>query len=455
MKNINYTEITKEEKELLNKLDLVTTDIRTSKILEYIVESDYRLNELLIAINEKLKEHIEGKKYVKYYYDIDSNIIDNLNMLKEEIRKYKREQYTNNKTQEKELIEKCLSTLSDSPFRVPYFFNNFLVTKNKDYLSNDIYNFNKDTINKLYDILSNDDNVEEIIKGTELINDKNKYENIIGKCEVSLSFKDMVLKNSNQIVEFNNTVKEIENLLEIKKDDKYIGLIPRLKRVNNTIDYLESNYLRRLVNKSRLEKLHEEKNILLQYKEEEQKIDEELIKLHVRLSKVNMELKDKGLSDLIARSDMKYILNNNDDEYAITSNLKKFYSKDDINNYFSNIEREYYEKKGLLESIKYEEQEFIKNGNKEVLDLINNDIDTANDISKLYNKKDNNINPKYAILVLKELLETKELSLKEMNIKDTEYHNLKTYFDVINDDKITEFSKDYIKALQGKSYRRK
>ena len=452
--NDELIKTTKEERKLLSELQLNINIDRYNKILEYIVERDNSINELLRTVNEKLKEHIEGKKFVSPYYDRSTYVIDNLNDVKDDIIKYKREQYTDNRIQENNLIDKCLTALSEKPFRVPYFFDEFIAVKNNSYTSNECYELNKELINKMYKLLSNDILVSEIVTGTRIKKDKEKFENTVGKCEVSLSFKDIVLKNADKIVEFNEIVREIDKVLEEKRSDKYVGLIPRETKVKNMIRFLESNYVRKLVNKSRLERLHAEEKMLLERKKEYQDLDAESIRLHIELSKLNMELKDKGLSDLMQRSDMKYILNSEDDELAITSNLRKFYSTNEIDNYFKNVEKNYYENKGLLEKTKYEEKEFNGHVSKEALKLIETDFDTAVDISRLYSEnKRIDIDPKIALFVLKSLTDLKEIELEDMNVTEEEYEKLKDYFDKTNKEKIAEFDKKYIIALEGRNNR--
>ena len=257
MKNNNYNEIinvinkinegeietTEEEKELINDLSLVIDVDRTNKISEYIIERNRKLDDLIRTINEKLKYYIEEDGRYLSSSTIRLSIIDNLNRVKCEINKFKKNQYQDNLILENKLIEKCLHSISITPFAVPCFFDEFIAIKrNKEYYNRDYHILNKELIDKLYDLVNKDTLMEELDQGTRIISNKSKYESIVDKCNVSLSYKELVKNNSDLIIEFNRIVKDIERVIEKRNNEQFLGIIKRERSNNATINYLESYY---------------------------------------------------------------------------------------------------------------------------------------------------------------------------------------------------------------------
>ena len=457
MKNLKYSEMigileslkagtlinSKEEKELVNDLSFIIKKNKVNKLSEYIVENNVKINELLQTINEKLKYYIEGDGAFPPTTKREITI-DNLNRLKEDVISFKRSLYKPSNYSEKELIDICLNTLSED--NIPSYFNEPIVTITKNKNQKKEYDLNKDLINKLYELSLNDKLISDLETGTRLITSKEKYENNVGKCSVTLSFKDLVLNNKEQIIKYNSIVKEIEKTLEERNNNRFIGVSQKEQKNREEIFNLESNSIRRIVNKNKLKDLYEKELLLLELRKELDEIDNKLKELHIELAKTNIELKEKGLTDLITRSDLKYLLNKEEDPLAITSNLRSFYNEDDINSYFINVEKEYKTNKKLLDKLYIEEKEFNNNVCEEAKELIINDFNNAEKLGNL-NKIDT-INPKIVLFTLNALILSKETELKDLIITEAEYLKYKTLLDGIINNQIVEFDEKYIKALE-------
>ena len=129
------SQATEEEKQLLDDLEKVVKTYRANNMIKNIVENNQRADDLLQAINEKLKYYIE--RVPDKVSSKRLSIIDNLNGLKDDIRLFKKEQYKMDYSDENDLISKCLESLTNHPFRplalatlsslpFPIYFDKFL-----------------------------------------------------------------------------------------------------------------------------------------------------------------------------------------------------------------------------------------------------------------------------------------------------------------------------------------
>ena len=429
---------TKEEEELINDFNLVKTQDMNNKLAVYIIENSEKLKEFIESADEKI-----DRCYEEPIKNINPNrvkkALDSLN-IRGEIIRFKKRELKKDYTEENNLIKKCLSSISKEPLSIPSFFDEFIARVHLDFLTNQGYHLNEKLIEKVYGYIQKEGLIDELEKGTRIVSNKNDYENMVDKCKMSLSFKDIVEKKSDLIIEFNKTVRDINKIIEEKNNDKYLGLIPKEKNNKDTIEHIESNSLLKLMNKYKLEKLYEEKEKLLELKKEYDKIENELMRLHIKLGKINIDLKEKDLSDLITRSDLKFLLNKELDPIAITSNLKQFYSKEDIDNYYKYVDEQLVVNKILLEDTLKEEKEFNSKASEEAKELIKNDFTTAEALGNLNKKNENNIDPKLAISILKTLVDIKKTKLEDLDVTEEEYIALKAYYDCKINEKIAEIS---------------
>ena len=430
---------TKEEQELINEFNLVKAKYINNKIAKHIIENNEKLNELFKAIKEKTKSICEYG--IKYNYPTRTRkLLDDSKKLEKEIIDFKLEEYKMDYSDENNLVDKCLFILSNETLSIPAYFDEFIARRQFDLITNREYKLNEKLIEKVYGYIQKEGLIDELEKGTRITTNKNKYENKVDKCNVALSYKEIIEKNSDLIIEFNKTVRDINNIIEEKNNDKYLGLIPREKSNSETIEKLESNNVIKIINKNKLEKLYKEKEKLLKLKKEYERIDNELMRLHIKLGKININLKEEDLSDLVTRSDLKYLLNKELDPIAITSNLKHFYSKEDIDNYYKYIEEQYVINKFLLEDTLKEEQEFNSKASEDAKELIKNNFLTAEALGNLNKKNDKNIDPKLAIYILKSIIDIKKTKVEDLDITEEEYIALKAYYDCKINEKIVEIS---------------
>ena len=158
-------------------------------------------------------------------------------------------------------------------------------------------------------------------------------------------------------------------------------------------------------------------------------------------------LKEKNLTDLITRCDLKSLLFAGEDKIAITSNLKKFNSKEDIDNFFKYVEEQLKINQEILNNLLKEEKEFNETANDKAKELINTDALEAYYLSKLNTKKRNNIDPRLIIFILKTISVLNNTKVKNMNVEKSEYKELKKYNDSIISEKIVSLEDEYLDAL--------
>ena len=181
--------------------------------------------------------------------------------------------------------------------------------------------------------------------------------------------------------------------------------------------------------------------------EKTQELESELVELHISLGKINALLKEKNLTDLITRCDLKSLLFAGEDKIAITSNLKKFNSKEDIDNFFKYVEEQLKINQEILNNLLKEEKEFNETANDKAKELINTDALEAYYLSKLNTKKRNNIDPRLIIFILKTISVLNNTKVKNMNVEKSEYKELKKYNDSIISEKIVSLEDEYLDAL--------
>ena len=438
---------TEEEKRLIEELKTVIEKDRKNKISEYIIENNERIEELYRAVNEKLKYYIEGEGRFDNYSNRNKRIIDNLNGVKAHITSFLKRESAPDYTEENKLIEECLSYISEKPYKLPLFIDEYIVVDYLDFRTNKRYRINKQLVDRISDEIKEDNVVEDLEKGMKIQDDIYLYQKIVDKCNSSLAFKELVNNNSNLILEFNKTVNDIDKVIEEKTSDLYLGLKERVNSNDEDINKIESNSLRRIINKNRLETLYKEKEILLKRKKELQELESELVELHISLGKINSKLKDNNLTDLVTRCDLKYLLFPGEDKIAITSNLKKFESKEDIDNFFNYVEEQLKINQELLDNLLKEEKEFNNTANEQAIELINTDALEAYYLSQLNTKERNNIDPRLIFFILKTISVLNNTKVKNMNVEKSEYKELKKYNDSIISEKIVSLEDEYLDAL--------
>ena len=438
---------TEEEKRLIEDLKTVIEKDRKNKISEYIINNNERIEELYRAVNEKLKYYIEGEGRFDNYSNRNKRIIDNLNGVKAHLTSFLKRESAPDYTEENLLIDDCLNYISEKPYKSPLFIDEYFAVNYLDFRTNKRYRINKQLVDRISDEIKEDNVVEDLEKGMKIQDDIYLYQKIVDKCNSSLAFKELVNNNSNLILEFNKTVNEIDKVIEEKTSDLYLGLKERVTSNDETINKIESNSLRRIINKNRLETLYNEKEILLKRKKELQELESELVELHISLGKINALLKEKNLTDLITRCDLKSLLFAGEDKIAITSNLKKFNSKEDIDNFFKYVEEQLKINQEILNNLLKEEKEFNETANDKAKELINTDALEAYYLSKLNTKKRNNIDPRLIIFILKTISVLNNTKVKNMNVEKSEYKELKKYNDSIISEKIVSLEDEYLDAL--------
>ena len=438
---------TEEEKKLIEDLKNVIEKDRKNKISEYIINNNERIEELFRAINEKLKYYIEGEGRFDNYSNRNKRIIDNLNGVKAHLTSFINRESAPDYTEENLLLDDCLNYISEKPYKLPLFIDEYIAVNNLDFRTNKRYRINKELVDRIYNEIQEDNIIEELEKGMKIQDDIYIYQKIVDKCNTSLAFKELINNNSDLILEYNKTVNEIDKVIEEKTSDLYLGIKERVTSNDETINKIESNSLRRIINKNRLETLYKEKEILLKRKKELQELESELVELHINLGKINVLLKEKNLTDLITRCDLKYMLFSGEDKIAISSNLKKFDTKEDIDNFFKYVEEKLKINQEILDNLLKEEKEFNETAGNKTKELMNNDALEAYYLSKLNTKKNNNIDPRLIFFILKTISVLNNTKVKNMNVEKSEYKELKKYNDSIISEKIVDLEDEYLDAL--------
>ena len=210
--------LTQEEKRLLkNIVESIRID-RINKISNQVLRRNSKLNELIYNVNDLLSYYINGLDYYGLDYRENAKYkIRALNTLKSDIYSFIDDQYVNNTTSDNFLVDRCVNSINYEAYEVPTYFNELVATRNKEYSSNQNYIVNEKIINRLYDLLSEEGITDEIEKGIDIISSKEKYATIIDKCELSLGYKDLIYNNINLIIDYNKTIKEIEEVLKEKR----------------------------------------------------------------------------------------------------------------------------------------------------------------------------------------------------------------------------------------------
>ena len=436
--------ITTEENQLLQKLELVAKSKKNQMIVKKIAENNAKLNEFIRTINEKLKNHIELSRNEPYeYLDQRLQIIDNLNRLKTETLKFKDTITSNNYEAENELLEVAISSISEKPFVIPYYFNEYIAKRNAERISEKRFELNEETINKVYNISQQEKSINDLEIGTELLISIRQYNDIIEKCMEALSYKDKIYNNLDLIIENNKLLKEIDKLTSKKNSDKYAKVNEIASTICNDIKHIESNFLRRIINKNKLEELHKDKEIVLKRKEEYEDLENKLTVLNNSLPKINTKLLNAGLLPIMITCDYN--------ELSIKDNIGKILSKNDLDEYYSKVEENNAKYSKLLNENEEKFQELMNNTNKDVKHLIRNDFLTALSLSKLNKRNERtNIDPKIALFAIKTFIDINNTKYENMNISKEEYNELKKYYDVLINEELKAFDKCYIESLVGR-----
>ena len=140
---------------------------------------------------------------------------------------------------------------------------------------------------------------------------------------------------------------------------------------------------------------------------------------------------------------------NRRERLSLLSNLRSFRSKKDIEDYYSRVEQEYRINKELLDNTTRQEELFNNTASKEAKQIVEEDLKTAQELSKLKNSK---VDPRLVIFIFKSLLEMKKTSVVDIDKESSDYLFLKEHYDNLVDEKIRSYDKDYINVMEGKKY---
>ncbi len=449
------SQATKEEKQLLDELEKVVKEYKSNQMIGNIVEGNQKVNELLQAINEQLKYYIEiipDKTSSKRLY-----IIDNLNGLKEDINNFKKDQYKMNYSEENTLINNCLESLTNSPFgpislsslasfHFPLYFDRLLVKPIINFKDNNFYSINERLTSQLEELLSVDNILNDLEQGYTIKTNKDNYEEIVNSCLDSLNHKDKILNNADLIVDYNKIEEERFSAYQKASSDIYIGVNERYNSVINQIKKIESNRLLKALNKRKLKELYSDKEILEKRKQEYTALEKYYLDLGIKEKDLKQQLKDKDIWELISISER---FNRRKDRISLLSNLRFFHSIQDVENYYSRVEQEYNINKELLDNTNRQEEVFNNTASKEAKRIVEEDLKTAKELSKL---KDSRVDPKLVIFIFKSLLAIKKTNALDIDKKSSDYLFLKEHYDNLINEKIHSYNKDYLNALEGKKY---
>jgi len=446
LNNINRINkpLTKEEKHLLDELKYIVQTAKTYRMIEYIVESHDRLYELLLAINEKLKEYIESRPQT----NITQNKIDSLNSLKTDIISFKRELYKNSNLEENNLLEQCFSYLTNNSHTLPSYFGENLASKKEEKSSEKQYILNNELISKLQELLSKDNIIDEIKQVMRISTTKKECMSIINTCMDSLSYKENLLNNIEDVLNYNKLEEQIGKVFEEGLSDKYVGVVERENKTRYDIEKIESNPIKKALLKKKLEILKKEEKILLKRKNEYSDLEHQYVNLTRRIQDIKTKLKENNLLDIVSRSDISSIATKPNNQLALTSILRSIKSKEELEVFYNKVEEALIINKELLEKTNQEEMTFNNTASKEVIDLINNDYTTVENLSKISDKVD----PKILLFILETISIMKEYKPMYVDKKSQEYKMLKEHYDDIINSKIYSYDRDYIDVLDGKKY---
>ena len=448
------SQATEEEKQLLDDLEKVVKEYRANNMIESIVENNQRADDLIQTINEQLKYYIEtisDKTSSKRL-----SIIDNLNGLKEDISLFKKEQYEMDYSEENNLISKCLESLTNHPFHpsalytlaslpFPIYFDRLLVKPIINFTDNNFYSIDERIIPKLEELLSVDNILNDLEQGYTIKTNKTNYEEIVNSCLDSLKHKDKVLSNTDLIVDYNRIDDERFRVYEKASSDIYIGVNERYNKIISQIKILESNRILKAINKKKLKELHHDKEVLEKRKEEYDTLQNRYVELGIKEKTLKQLLKENGIWDLLSISERF----NRRERISLLSNLRSFRSKKDIEDYYSRVEQEYRINKELLDNTTRQEELFNNTASKEAKQIVEEDLKTARELSKLKNSK---VDPRLVIFIFKSLLEMKKTSVVDIDKESSDYLFLKEHYDNLIDEKIRSYDKDYINVMEGKKY---
>ena len=456
-------ENTKEESELIRELSQVLDTNKKNKMMAQIFYQDEGVLGLLKKINQSISKYQET---LKKYELKENTLLDFDGARKRELEskirslmelKRKILSHVDTNVDYHTLVIKCAGALATGSFSLPKYYGKSLVTR--DYRG---FKINKDIVRRVYDFLTNEQQVAKLEHGVHIMQDINDATQKVTACDEALRYKAAVYCNQNDIFEYNRIKKQlIEVNSKIGDYDRQGDFEKELRTVDRKINSLRSNKVKRLIHSCAISELEDERPYLVGMIENRKNCIELRDRLIGELSIVKKRLSKSILGEVIMRvetDELFYNRNCQSPKNSLANKFSSFQRVEDIDAYYQSIKiiRDEANEK-LQESMKQKESlDLCTVG--QVKTLLNCDLETAVNILDLRDAKERNgITPVVALYALEMIVSMESTDLSDMDVTSDDLErardSVKTSIGMIVG-RYTDEYLDIIQTKKGKTYKK-
>ena len=408
-----------KEEELLKLLENVVYLDTNNKIILSMLEEDSNLNKLMYSINEeidRLRRRVDDS--LKYKRD-GGSISKNQDKLFQyvELKNKIIDLYAGQLIDSSDkdlLIEKCYEEIKKC------YSNPVCMGRNLIDYTGEKYQVNREGISLLYSLVQDKEFINEVREGVCLLDKEIKINGSLRDCKDVLSKKDVLVPNSDLIIKFNSYIYMLEKYKEELNSSKYKNLNGRINELNRRItkESIKSNdvdyyLLKRDLLFSRVDRIEE--------------IKRNSVIIKRKMNSIYQKLCGLGLEELLFDT---YTKNIGDGVLNISKTLRELDSKEELEEYFDNIELEKNKNLNELSKVLDDKEKYMKTAGIHTLDFVHNHFLSAKTLVNIDDKdKDMEISPRLAVFILKTISESEKKNSRDIDISDYEYEDLERWYE--------------------------
>ena len=334
------------------------------------------------------------------------------------------------------LIQDCYSTISKSCSG-----NDIVFGKKMVFSRNGKTCMNDESVQQLYSLMEDQEFSKQVIEGVHLAHEKISISRKIREDKYVLSYKDVLLKNYDSILQFNTYLYMLEKYQKELKDSKYQDLDSKIQFLNKKISgEISNNSMRGNYNKN-LDYYQSKRDLLFSRVNRIEEINRNQRIVRGKMNAIYDKFCREGLEDFLFDSYSKI---NGDGVLNLSKVVRELDSYQELEQFFQSIQNKFDDDTMIFEDVRNREMEFMNRSGIHTLDFIHNHFDTACTFTNiLENNQKLEVSPKLSLFILSEDLE----KWYQENIKPR-IHEFEDEFYGIRFDVNKRDSKDVISSNQ-------
>lgn len=429
-----------KEKELLKRLEKIVYLDTNNKIILDLLENDSDFNQLIEDINKEmdnLRVKIEKAKYTMNSSLLEKyqRQIDGYKKLKNDFVRFYEEQSIESFDWDS-LVMDCYSNISKVCFGNDTVFGKKLV-----FSRNGITHLNDESVQQLYSLMEDEEFSNQVIEGVHLAHEKISISGRIRDEKEVLSYKDVLLRNYDSILQFNTYLYMLEKYQKELKDSKYQDLDSKISFLNKKISREISNVSIRGNYNKNLSYYRSKKNLLLSRIDRVEEIKRNQRIVRSKMSAIYDKLCSEGLEDFLFDTYSKI---NGDGVLNLSKVVRELDSYQGLEEYFQSIQNKFDDDTTIFKDIRDREKEFMNRSGIHTLDFIHNHFDTAcTFVNILENNQKSEVSPKLSLFILRVLGESHDPLSRDIDLSDLEYEELEKWYQENIKPRIHEFEDEF------------